>query len=86
MTVWSCLFQAELKKTTGEGFGGFGHFVMSLITFGIYPIYWSFVVGRRLEKQGLKNDGIIYLLLTLFGFGPIAYLLMQNEANKVASV
>ncbi len=85
LVVWSCMFQSELKKTTGKGFGGFGHFIVSLITFGIYPLVWTFKVGERLEILGCKNNGILYLIISLIGFSPIAYLLMQHEANAVVN-
>ncbi|MFA6860277.1 MAG: DUF4234 domain-containing protein [Clostridia bacterium] len=80
---WYCSFQNQLKKNTGMGFGGVGHFFVSIITFGIYGLYWSFAVGKRIEALGGKNNGIIYLILTLIGFGWVANLLMQNEVNQL---
>ena len=83
---WTCSFQNQLKKTTGDGFGGFGHFIMSIITFGIYPLYWQFAAGKRLSKLGVKNDyATIYLILGLIGFSFINMLLMQHQANEVAA-
>lgn len=80
---WYCSFQNQLKKETGLGFGGFMHLVMSLITLGIYPLYWSYAVGKRIEKLGGKDNGIIYLILTIFGLGFVASFLMQNEVNNL---
>lgn len=80
---WYCSFQNQLKKETGMGFSGVGHFFMSIITFGIYPLYWTYAVGRRLEALGGKNDGILYLLLSIFGLAVIACLMMQSAANKL---
>ena len=80
---WYISFQMELKQQTGEGFGGLGHFLMSIITFGIYTIYWYYKVGERLEKQGGPNNGILYLILVLVGFGWLNMFLIQSEANKL---
>ena len=30
------------------------------------------------------NNGVLYLILTLFGFSIIAWALMQNELNNLA--
>lgn len=80
---WYCSFQNQLKKQTGLGFGGAGHFFMTLITCGIYMLYWSHAVGKRIHALGGKNSGVVYLLLSLFGLFPIACLLMQNEVNNL---
>ena len=85
LVIWQCKFQGELKKTTGERFGAWGHFFMSIFTFGIYPIYWAFAAGKRLDKAGAGDNSIVYLLLTLFGLGIIADLIMQSSANKIAN-
>ena len=80
---WYCSFQNQLKKETGLGFGGAGHFFMTFITFGVYLLYWSYAVGKRLEACGGKNNSVVYLLLSLFGMFPIACLVMQSDANKL---
>ncbi|TVP94833.1 MAG: DUF4234 domain-containing protein, partial [Acholeplasmatales bacterium] len=49
---WYIAFQVELKRQTGEGFGGLGHILVSIVTLGIYGLYWYYKVGERLEKQG----------------------------------
>ena len=80
---WSCSFQNQLKKETGEGFGGFGHFLMCILTFGIYSIYWQYAAGKRLHKLGAENHAVIYLLLALIGLGFINQFLMQSQANSL---
>lgn len=81
---WYCSFQNQIKKETGEGFGGFGHLIVTMFTFGIYGIYWTYAVGGRIEKLGGKNSGVLYLVLSLVGLGLVAWLLMQDEVNKIA--
>ena len=64
-------------------------FLLTLITCGIYGIYWAYKQGERLDNvktsRGLlpSNQAIVYLLLQLFGFGIIAYCLMQSEINNL---
>ena len=55
---------------------------MCLITFGIYPLYWSYAAGKRLSSAGAKDDrSILYLILSLVGFGWLNMFLMQSQAN-----
>lgn len=80
---WYCSFQSELKRETNEGFGGLGHLLATIFTFGIYYIVWSYNAGKRLEKQGAEDWSLIYLILTIVGLGIINMLLMQNQANNL---
>ena len=80
---WYCSFQNQLKKETGLGYGGAGHFFVTLVTCGIYMLVWSYKVGGRLQACGGKNNAVCYLLLSLFGMFPIACLVMQADANKL---
>ena len=81
--IWTILFQTELKEKTGEGFGGFGHFLMLLFTFGIYGIYWQYAAGQRLAKQGATDQSILYLILLFVGGAFINPFLMQLQANEI---
>lgn len=79
---WLVKFQMELKKETGEGFGGLGHFLLLIFTFGIYAIYWQYAAGKRLHKIGADDYSIIYLVLA-FVFAVINPFLMQHQANQL---
>ncbi|TVP95880.1 MAG: DUF4234 domain-containing protein, partial [Acholeplasmatales bacterium] len=57
---------------------------VSIVTLGIYGLYWYYKVGERLEKQGGQNNGVLYLILAIFGFGWLNMFLMQSEANKLS--
>ena len=65
-------------------------FLFSLITCGIYEIYWMYKAGNRMDDLKVRlgrekeSRAIVYLLLTLFGLGIVAYALIQNELNKIA--
>ena len=57
--IWFIKFQMELKAKTGDGFGGFGHFLMLIFTIGIYGLYWQYAAGKRLAKQGVEDHSEI---------------------------
>lgn len=65
--------------------------LFSIITCGIYSIYWNYRLGERLDKvREAKGDtagnlAILYLVLSIFGLGIISYSLAQNELNKYAA-
>ena len=40
-------------------------------------------MGKNIEKAGGKNEGVLYLILTLFGLGIIAFALMQSQENDL---
>ncbi len=79
---WYIVFQMELKEKTGEGFGGFLHFIVTILTFGIYGLYWQYAAGKRLAQQGVSDNSILYLLLGIF-FPIINPFLMQSQANQI---
>ncbi len=79
-------------NTASNTFGTSGGMVilLTIVTCGIYGIYWSYKQGEKIDaakkSRGMDsgNSGVLYLILTIFGFGIIAYALMQNELNKLA--
>ena len=68
-------------------------FLLTLVTCNIYGIYWAYKQGEKIDKirqaKGLpsssSNNSVLYLILELVGFGIIAWALMQNELNQLAS-
>lgn len=79
---WSCSTQNRLKKETGLGFGGTGHFFMMLFTFGIYAIYWQYAAGKRIHKLGGEDLAVVYLVLSFFTAAFLNPFLMQHNINK----
>ena len=64
--------------------------LLTIITCGIYGIYWCYKQGEKLNEakmqRGIMVDtsaSVIYLVLSIFGLDIIAYALMQNELNKM---
>ena len=74
---------SENKNDTSGGMA----FLLTLVTCGIYAYYWAYKMGDKLDAINQKNEskGIIYLLLSIFGFSIIAYALIQDSINKLAS-
>ena len=62
--------------------------LFSILTCGIYLVYWSYKMGKNLEKAGqihgipINDNSTLYLILCIFGFGIINYCIMQNDINK----
>lgn len=53
--------------------------LFTIITLGIYSIYWNYKLG---EKVG--GSGVLYLIISLIGFGWVNCILAQSELNKHA--
>lgn len=65
-------------------------FLFTLISCGIYGIYWFYKLGEKIDtaksNRGMdsSSSSVIYLILSIFGLGIVAYCLAQNELNKLA--
>ena len=64
--------------------------LLSIITCGIYGIYWCYKQGEKLNEakmqRGIMIDtsaSVIYLVLSIFGLSIVSYALMQSELNKM---
>ena len=81
----------ETNNVSGEpnATSGAMAFLLSLVTCGIYGFYWVYKQGERLNNAKMQrgypssNLSVIYLLLTIFGLGIVAFCLMQNELNEI---
>lgn len=63
--------------------------VLTFVTCGIYGIYLAYKLGK-LESTAHymmalppRDDAILYLILTIFGFGIIAYAIVQSNINTM---
>ena len=65
--------------------------LFSIITCGIYGLYWLYMCGDHLDSMRMEQGGaqghlaLLYLLLSIFGFGIISYALLQSELNEYAA-
>ena len=62
--------------------------LFTLITCGIYGIYWVYCMGEKLDRYNGKdgNSGLLFVLLTIFGLSIVAYCIMQEQVNQHATV
>lgn len=89
---WIVCLTNDVNTVSGDVNGTSGGMVvlLAIVTCGIYGIYWAYKQGEKLDftknNRGIpsSNSGVLYLILQIFGFGIIAYALMQNELNKLA--
>ena len=65
-------------------------FLFSLLSCGIYFYYWNYKMGQKMHEAGkrygkdIQDNSVLYLVLSLFGFGIVNYCLIQNDLNKFA--
>ena len=90
---WMIVMVNDLNLASGhtEDTSGGMVFLFTLITCGIYGLYWFYKAGekvsevqRRVSGYSDSNNGLLYLILELFGLGIVNYCLIQSELNKVA--
>lgn len=66
--------------------------LLTIVTCGIYGIVWVYQAGEKVDRirqmngEAPSNSALVYLLLSLFGLGIVAYCLIQSELNKVAAL
>ena len=59
--------------------------VLSLVTCGLYTYYWMYKMGNKLDYATGQNQSraLLYIILSLVGFGFISFVLMQDSLNKI---
>ena len=92
--IWEVQIADDIKLLTGEEdlASGLVLVLLSLVTCGIYFIFWVYNAGNKLElvKAGYglptESKGLVYVVLSIFGFSIVALALMQNDLNTVADI
>ena len=92
--IWEVQIADDIKLLTGEEglVSGIVLVLLSLVTCGIYFIFWVYNAGNKLElvKAGYglptESKGLVYVVLSIFGFSIVALALMQNDLNTVADI
>lgn len=90
---WFLKLTEDTNKNSGDpnATSGGMAFLLCLVTCGIYTYYWMYKRGDYIDRymsqcgQPGGSNGILYLILTVFGLGIVSYGLMQNELNKIAT-
>ncbi len=90
---WFYCMVEDLNKVSNDpnATGGAMVILLTLITCGIYGLYWYYKAGTQLSaarqlRTGYpgENNGVLYLVLGLFGLGIVSECLIQNELNQLA--
>ena len=86
---WMVVLTDDSTEVTGRGTttGGMA-LLFTFITCGIYSFYWNYKMGQKLDDARMErgiptgSQGILYLVLSIFGLSIVSYALMQNELNR----
>ena len=89
---WFVCLTNDVNTVSGDinGTSGGVAVLLSIVTCGIYGLYWAYKQGDKIDfakrQRGVPstNTGIMYLLLSVFGLGIVAYGMMQDELNRLA--
>ncbi|REK71860.1 DUF4234 domain-containing protein [Paenibacillus paeoniae] len=88
---WFIVMTNEVGYLSGDhSFTGGKHFLLTLVTCGIWGIVWAYQVAKQVEEaqrqRGLRmsDNALIYVVLSIFGFGIITYALVQSDVNQMA--
>ena len=92
--IWEVQIADDIKLLTREEglVSGVVLVLLSLVTCGIYFIFWVYNAGNKLElvKAGYglptESKGLVYVVLSIFGFSIVALALMQNDLNTIADI
>ena len=74
------LLSGEVNAT-----GGGMVVLLSIVTCGIYALYWYYKMGERTDRiKGSQegSTGLIYLLLAIFGLSIVSVCLIQDTINR----
>lgn len=93
--IWFIDMVNNLNEASGNQNANSGGtvFLFGILTCGIYLFIWMYKAGEQVNiakgSRGLpvdSNSGVMYLLLTVFGLGIVAYALIQSELNHIAEL
>ena len=83
---WFVVLTNDMNKLAGkeQDTNGGMALLLTLLTCGIYSIIWSYKMGEKRDIVAGENSSsnIIYLILSLLGFGIVVYILAQDAINK----
>ncbi len=80
---WMVKLSNDFARENKKKKKGLTYLFFSIITFGLFYFVWSYKMGIEIEKAGGKNEGVLYLILSVFGLGIISMALMQLQKNEL---
>lgn len=88
---WYVCLTNDTNTAAGTGSpSGIVALLLTLVTCNLYSIYWGYKQGEKIDaarqRRGMAggDNKALYLILCLF-IPIVAWILMQNELNKMAS-
>ena len=86
MLYWQYKLNDEVNDMAEDpaALGGGMVVILSIITFGIYNLYWFYKMGQKCDyiRQQDSYSSILYLVLGVFGLGIVSFALIQDSINK----
>jgi hypothetical protein len=87
---WMYVLTEEVAVLSKDkAFNGGIAVILSLVTCGLYSIYWNYQLGEKIAKaqankgDAVKDNGVLYLVLSFFGLGIISLAIAQSDVNKL---
>lgn len=87
---WMYALTNEVSVLSKEpSFSGGKVILLTIVTCGIYGYFWMYQLGRNIEQaqqhKGIqaKDNGLMFLVLTIFGLGIVSYAIAQSDVNKL---
>ena len=89
--VWNYSMMKKIRLLNGDNSSVAGE-LLCFIFVPFYAFYWYYTRAERLAEGSaayglhIPNNGILYLLLSIFGLPIVSTCLMQNDLNTVADI
>ncbi|CEJ73588.1 hypothetical protein JGS6364_06961 [[Clostridium] sordellii] len=93
--IWSIVWLYKILEDTSalvpeEDLNPGLSLVLTIVTCGLYGIYLNYKIAKMLVFAGeernirISDNAILYIILSVFGFGLVNYIIMQSDLNKFA--
>ena len=87
---WMYAMTNEVGQLSGDSsFSGGKTILLTIVTCGIYSLFWYYQLGEKIAKAQEnqerlpKDDGLIFLLLGIFGLGIVSMAIAQSNVNQL---
>jgi hypothetical protein len=87
---WQYALTKEVAKLNNRpDFNGGIAVLLTLVTCGIYGLFWVYQLGQYIQQlqttKGMpaKDNSLMYVILSLFGLGIVAFAIAQNDLNEL---
>ena len=88
---WMIVLTDDAGKLSGDpSFTGGKHFLLTLVTCGIWSFVWCYQLGKQIAEAqyrrgyAVSDNSTLYLILNIFGLSIVVYALAQSDVNRMA--